>query len=79
MRLLTVNAGSTSLKLETYELGDALPPVGEPPEPLARYDSLDAALAERFDAVAHRVVRVPDEWDAVTLLDGSAQARIAGS
>ena len=78
MRLLTVNAGSTSLKLEAYELGDAVPPVGEPPEPLARYDSLDAALAERFDAVAHRVVRVPDEWDAVTLLDSSAQDRIAG-
>jgi acetate kinase len=78
VRLLTVNAGSTSLKLEAYDLDRALPPAGEPPDPLARYDSLETALAERFDAVAHRVVRMPDESDAVTLLDSSAQARIAG-
>ena len=77
MRLLTVNAGSTSLKLEAYELGETLPPIAEPPDPSARYDDLDAALAKRWDAVAHRIVRTPDDWDAVTLLDDAALARVA--
>jgi acetate kinase len=78
VRILTVNAGSTSLKVEAYELGRSLAPIGEPPEPIARYDGLDAALAERYDAVAHRIVRVPDDWSAVTVLGGGAEARIAG-
>jgi hypothetical protein len=73
VRILTVNAGSTSLKLEAYELSAALPPIGEPPEPVARYAALEAALAQPFDAVAHRIVRVPDDWGAVTLLDPKAQ------
>lgn len=76
MRLLTVNAGSTSLKLEAYELNGDLPPIGEPPEPVARFADLESALAERFDAVAHRVVRVPDDFAAVTLLEPAAEARI---
>ncbi|GAC1571108.1 MAG: acetate kinase [Candidatus Elarobacter sp.] len=78
MRLLTVNAGSTSIKLEAYELEPDVPAIGSPPEPAARYADLERALADRFDAVAHRIVRVPDAWEAVTLLDPDARARIAG-
>jgi acetate kinase len=78
VRILTVNAGSTSLKLEAYDLSAALPPIGEPPDPLARYDALEAALAQPFDTVAHRIVRVPEGWGAVTRLDPQAQSLIAG-
>jgi acetate kinase len=76
VRILTVNAGSTSLKLEAYELAPPLPPIGEPPDPIARYERLDEALADQFDAVAHRIVRVPDGWEAVTLLDPAAEMQI---
>lgn len=72
MRILTVNAGSTSVKVSVI---DAAPGVGQPPggageagagdageaselRTLAEYDSLDAALAAglRPGAVGHRVV-----------------------
>jgi acetate kinase len=75
--VLTVNAGSTSLKLERYVLGETVPPAGEPPDPAARFTELGVALAAPFDAVAHRIVRTPDGWDAVTALDDAALAQLA--
>jgi len=76
VRLLTVNAGSTSLKLEMYALDAPLPPIAQPPDPLARYATIQAGCADRPDAVAHRIVRVPDEWEAVTLLDDRARTQL---
>lgn len=78
MRILTVNAGSTSLKVEAYELDGPVPAIGDAPEPVARYETVDAALEEPFDVVAHRIVRVPDHWEYVTLLDPTLEQQIAG-
>ncbi len=36
MRILTVNSGSTSLKLERYDLAGALPPIAGRPHPCSR-------------------------------------------
>ena len=83
MEILTVNAGSTSLKLEWYRLGDALPALDDPPVPtraesVARADAAAtlAALAPTVDAIAHRFVRVPDDAPAVLALDPATIARL---
>jgi acetate kinase len=57
MRILTVNAGSTSVKVSLISAGDT-----GAPRTLAEYDSLDGALAAdpRPDAVGHRVVHGGD-------------------
>ncbi len=91
MRVLTVNTGSTSLKLESYEFADslsaisALPALGDPPPPAlsAEPSSGDAEgvlaslLADAVDVVAHRFVRMPDGAPAVMRLDAETEARIA--
>jgi acetate kinase len=84
VRILTVNAGSTSLKLERYDLDDPLPPIAEPPEPgyvaecstEATGDALTAALYDPVDVVAHRFVQLPPGTPAVSLLDAGMLARI---
>lgn len=78
MRVLTVNAGSTSLKLERYDLTVPLPGLADPPAPAAAYDTLDDALRDPVDAVAHRFVRVPDAWEAVTRVDEAALHAVRG-
>jgi acetate kinase len=75
MRILTVNVGSTSVKLERYELEAPPPDVASPPA--AGYaaacdaDGLEAALAaalrEEVDVVAHRFVSEAPLHDAVAL------------
>lgn len=84
MEILTVNAGSTSLKLEWYRLFDALPALDDPPVPtraesVSRADAAAtlAALAPQVDAIAHRFVRVPDDAPAVLALDPATIARLA--
>jgi acetate kinase len=85
VRVLTVNAGSTSLKLETYALAEPLPPLGVPPEPLASASAgrdgwdalLEAALGAEIDIVAHRFVRVPQGMTPVIPLDEKALASIS--
>ncbi|GAC1406620.1 MAG: acetate kinase [Candidatus Velthaea sp.] len=77
MRILTVNAGSTSLKLERYDLTEPLAALADPPAPAARYDDLSAALRERFDVVAHRFVLLPDGSTRTLQLDDPAMSRIA--
>jgi acetate kinase len=85
VNVLTVNAGSTSLKLETYALSEPLPPIGAPPAPIAAaaaerdgWDALlDTALGAEIDIVAHRFVRVPQGMTPVIPLDAKALASIA--
>ncbi len=85
MHVLTVNAGSTSLKLETYALADPLPPIDSPPAPLASAAAgsdgwnaiLGPALAGEIALVAHRFVRVPLGLPPVIPLDEKALASIA--
>ena len=87
MRVLTVNAGSTSLKLERYDLGPALGAIADPPAPAyaaaPKPDDAEAALREATreppDVVAHRFVRLPDGAPAVLRLDASADDRIAAA
>jgi acetate kinase len=84
VRILTVNAGSTSLKLERYDVTDPLPPIAEPPEPLyaaesttaAMDDALTAALHDPLDVIAHRFVQLPPGASAVSLLDAGMLAKI---
>ncbi len=84
MRILTVNGGSTSLKLERYELNDPLPPIAKPPQPGyaaepaadATHDALSEALREPLDVVAHRFVQLPAGTPAVSPLDEAMLARI---
>ena len=88
MRVLTVNTGSTSLKLETYELSGFLSPLGDPPAPLFTGEpaasEAEGALAGLlaagpFDVIAHRFVRMPDGAPAVVRLDPDAEAGIAAA
>jgi acetate kinase len=80
MRILTVNAGSTSIKLERYDLEEPLPRLADPPAPAwelhATADDAQSGLAEALraevDAVAHRFVRLPDDAPAVLRLDADA-------
>jgi acetate kinase len=84
LRILTVNAGSTSLKLERYELDAPLPPIAEPPDAIGAV-STDAARMEKaiedqleaeLDAVSHRVVRLPDGAPPAVKLDVAMDAAI---
>jgi acetate kinase len=85
MRILTVNAGSTSVKLERYDLEAPLPALADPPAPdwatQITADGLEQALADALragvDAVAHRFVRLPDDAPAVLCLDADAVEAIA--
>ena len=78
MRILTINAGSTSLKLERYDFSGALPSIAEPPAPAAVYADLSAALGDTFDTVAHRFVRLPDGSPPVLRLDEATVSTIEG-
>jgi acetate kinase len=85
MRILTVNAGSTSLKLERYELSGPPGPISDPPLPSwhletqtdAAEQALGTCLRDGIDVVAHRFVRMPDGAPAVLRLDGTTSAPIA--
>jgi acetate kinase len=85
MTILTVNAGSTSVKLERYDLAEPLPELARPPVPRweaqSTVDAMERALAaglrDGVDAVAHRFVRLPDGAPAVQPLDPDAEAAIA--
>jgi acetate kinase len=87
LRILTVNTGSTSLKLERYDLSGTLPAIAAPPdaafsaEPAtdAAEQALRDAMREPIDAVAHRFVQLPVDAPAVTPLDAAAIARIGAA
>jgi acetate kinase len=87
VRILTVNTGSTSLKLERYDLSGELPAIAAPPdaafsaEPAtaAAEHALRDAMRAPIDAVAHRFVQLPADSPAVTPLDAAAIARITSA
>ena len=68
-RVLTVNAGSSSLKLSVLDEDDALVSSG---------DELAAVLEEAGDitAVGHRIVHGGDEFREATLIDDRVRARL---
>jgi len=85
MGILTVNGGSTSLKIERYDLAPGpLPAIADPPAPTLALDpspadaehALAEALREPVDAIAHRFVRLPDGAPPVLRLDAESMARI---
>jgi acetate kinase len=83
MRVLTVNAGSTSVKIERYDLPDELPPIESPPAPTYTAESgpdfdetLRTSMGEPVDLVAHRFVRLPDDAPAVLRLDADTRRKI---
>jgi acetate kinase len=85
MRILAVNAGSTSLKLEAYDIAWPAAPIADPPAPFFSREGgpadaealLGAAMREPLDRVAHRFVRLPDGAPAIMPLDAATDARIA--
>jgi acetate kinase len=85
MRILTVNAGSTSVKLERYDLDEPLAELASPPDPEwstqttadAPNEALADALRAGVDSVVHRFVRLPDDAPAVLRLDADAVQAIA--
>jgi acetate kinase len=79
--ILTVNAGSSSLKLGLVGDGDALLADRELPAPEARVDpvGLRRMLAESFtgaDAVAHRIVHGGERFRSATLIDSDVRAAL---
>ena len=87
LHVLTVNAGSTSLKLERYALtGDPGDPATAPlasdvrsPESADAGKALADALRDDVTLVAHRFVRVPDGSPPAFVLDTAARERIAAA
>ncbi len=90
MIVLTVNTGSTSVKLAAFEVaggrGEAGPPpkrlqaqhlTGAAPEPAAALRRFLGQLAQRPAAVAHRVVHGGTRFTAPALIDDGARAAIA--
>jgi acetate kinase len=77
VRVLSVNAGSTSLKIERYDLTSPLPPIAQPPQAVP-YPTLQEAMHDGPELVAHRFVRLPDDAPDVLLLDEATISRIAG-
>ena len=83
MRVLTINAGSTSVKVERYDLSGVLPPIADPPSPayIAAPPELDddilaESLGPAVDVVAHRFVRMPDGTGEARRLDQRELDRI---
>jgi acetate kinase len=84
LRVLVVNAGSSSLKLSVIDKGDQLAGRldidrwdGTPADPaLRRYLSDQTASAHPPDAVGHRVVHGGERYTAATLIDDDVLAGI---
>lgn len=75
--ILTVNTGSTSIKIAVYDQAECRRPISDPPEPLfantVGHDEVETLLASQLDSVvqhvAHRIVRVPESMAAIVALD----------
>ncbi len=80
MRVLVVNAGSSSLKLRVLDRGDELRFSEDLPTPRARLDraALQSTLeaAGDVDAVGHRIVHGGTEFTAPVLIDDIVVARL---
>ena len=84
MHILTINTGSTSLKLERYDLGQERLQIAAPQEPAFRQDAhIDDAehaiiegIGDDTTVVAHRLVHLPQSMPAVRRLDDDAIEQI---
>ncbi|MGH3913217.1 MAG: acetate/propionate family kinase [Pseudonocardiaceae bacterium] len=84
MRLLTVNAGSSSLRIDVVELPGTGPPqpvhsqhLTEPADSATARQALDRALAEHgdgLDAIAHRLVHSGPDLRTATVVDDDVLA-----
>ena len=81
MRVLVVNAGSSSLKLRLLDPSDRVVATADlgPPDELGT-DELGAAVSGlgAFDAVGHRVVHGGTDFREPVVIDGEVRDRIAG-
>ncbi len=82
MRVLVVNAGSSSLKLTLLDGDDAVIDARELPAPRARVDprELRAALSSPLrdaDAVGHRIVHGGERYRGAVRVDETRRARPA--
>ena len=75
MRVLVVNAGSSSVKLSVLD-GDGAVEAQESVEPAAAGEALGRLLGERPDAVGHRVVHGGARFTGATLVDDDVLAGI---
>lgn len=89
MIVLTVNTGSTSVKLAAFEVDgrEGRPPprrlqaehlTGAPPDPAAALRSFLARVGARATVVVHRVVHGGTRFSGPTLIDEDAREAIAG-
>ncbi len=81
MRILVVNAGSSSLKLRTLAADDTLTASRDLPAPrgLAEEAAMTAAIREMgpVDAVGHRIVHGGTEFSGPVLIDDEVERRLA--
>ena len=80
MRIVTVNAGSTSVKLRVVDDGRTEDPVDLGPPGPDTAAALDAYLGDagQIAALAHRVVHGGDAYRAAVVLDDGVRARLEG-
>jgi acetate kinase len=80
MRILVVNAGSSSLKLRLLDADDRVAGSADLPAPggLASRDRIEAAIGEMggVDAVGHRIVHGGTEFHEAVRVDASVVARL---
>jgi acetate kinase len=80
MRILVVNAGSSSLKLRVLDAGDVVDGTKDLPAPrgLADEAAARAAIEElgTVDAVGHRIVHGGNEFSAPVVIDARVEARL---
>jgi acetate kinase len=82
MRILVINAGSSSLKLRVLADGDVLTGSADLPVPPEAGGGMDGALADAIagfgdiDAVGHRIVHGGTEFTGPVLVDGAVEARL---
>jgi acetate kinase len=81
MRILVVNAGSSSLKLRVLDEADAVAASADLPAPRGETDApaVRAAIAGfgPIDAVGHRIVHGGSEFSAPVRIDADVEARLA--
>ncbi len=82
MRVLIVNAGSSSLKLRVLEATDRLLAATDLPAPRGRVDAAEVARAiagfEAIEAVGHRIVHGGTQFSQPVLIDEDVTARLRG-
>ncbi len=82
MRILVVNAGSSSLKLRVLDPRDRVLGSNDHPAPRGRADAATVAQAIRefspIDAIGHRIVHGGTEFSRPVVIDRQVEARLRG-